>query len=77
MEQDDSEEDDEEEDEEEEEEEEEDDSEVDKTQSKKSKMAAAIGNCGKTVEKPTPPKRSKLEEVNVGTGVISCMMSIV
>lgn len=74
MEQDDSEEEEEEEDEEEEEEEEE-DSDVDKTQSKKSKMAAAVGNRGKGVEKPIPPKRSKLEEVNAGSCVITCMMS--
>lgn len=74
MEQDDSEEEEEDEDEEEEEEDEEDDSEVEKTQSKKSKMAAAVGNRGK-VEKAIPPKRSKLEEVSVGTCVITCMMS--
>uniref|UniRef100_H3DEP7 MORC family CW-type zinc finger 2 n=1 Tax=Tetraodon nigroviridis TaxID=99883 RepID=H3DEP7_TETNG len=41
---------------------EEDDSEVEKTQSKKSKMAAAVGNRGKVVEKANLPKRSKLEE---------------
>lgn len=76
QEQDDSEEEEEEEEEaEEEEEDEEDDSEVEKTQSKKSKMAAAVGNRGKVVEKANPPKRSKLEEVSVGTCVIICMMS--
>lgn len=74
MEQDDSEEEEEEDEEEEddEEEEEDEDSEVEKTPSKKSKMAAAIG---KVVEKPTAPKRSKLEEVNVSTGAISCTIS--
>uniref|UniRef100_H2UWN5 MORC family CW-type zinc finger 2 n=1 Tax=Takifugu rubripes TaxID=31033 RepID=H2UWN5_TAKRU len=50
---------DEEEEEEDDEEEEDEDSEVDKTQSKKFKMAAALG---KVLEKPTPPKRGKLEE---------------
>ena len=57
------------------EEDEENDSEVEKTQSKKSKMAATVGSRGKVVEKANPPKRSKLEEVSVGICVITCIMS--
>ncbi|XP_036953408.1 ATPase MORC2 isoform X4 [Acanthopagrus latus] len=56
----------EEEEEEEEEEQEEDDSEEEseeeKPQTKKSKMAAAVSNRGKVVEKATPPKRGRLDE---------------
>ncbi|XP_068166447.1 ATPase MORC2 isoform X1 [Antennarius striatus] len=52
----------EEEEEEEGEEEDSDESEEEKHQTKKSKMAAALGNRGKVLEKGIPPKRSKMEE---------------
>ncbi|KAM8761139.1 ATPase MORC2 isoform 1-T2 [Acanthopagrus schlegelii] len=61
----------EEEEEEEEEEQEEDDSEEEseeeKPQTKKSKMAAAVSNRGKVVEKATPPKRGRLDEVKTNS----------